>query len=99
MGSIVQRTRMRMKLNDSGTLELAQDALYACLQMDEVSVVCFKDGLLRIRATKRDPDVAELWNIPQRVCKDIRLPRPVNAHSAQALMTLNGQLFLRVNDD
>ena len=55
-------------------------------------------GRLRIEAVPADAARAELWGVrPLR--HDIRLPAGggVRSESAVALMTLHGQLFVRVN--
>lgn len=55
-------------------------------------------GRLLISAKPRDARSAMLWSMSP-INKDIQLPKPVRADSAQALMTLHGQLYIRVNDE
>ncbi|GLC53718.1 hypothetical protein PLESTB_000779800 [Pleodorina starrii] len=65
--------------------------------MEEVSVRAYDCGKLIIRAHPLDAERAALWSIAP-LCHVIQLPRGVRADSAQALMTLHGQLYVRVND-
>lgn len=66
-------------------------------QLDEISVKCWDSGKLLIRATPKDPAMAAMWGVTPME-KVVQLPRAVQASSAQALLTLHGQLYLRVND-
>ncbi|GLI67930.1 hypothetical protein VaNZ11_012257, partial [Volvox africanus] len=65
-------------------------------QIDEVSVRAYDSGKLIIRAQPHDIERAGLWGISP-LCHIVQLPRAVRAESAQALMTLHGQLYIRVN--
>ena len=66
-------------------------------QLEEVSVTAWNSGRLLITAMPRDPRAATLWGI-EPIRREIQLPRGVRADSAQALMTLHGQLYVRVDD-
>ncbi|KXZ44794.1 hypothetical protein GPECTOR_62g909 [Gonium pectorale] len=67
-------------------------------QLSEVSVRAFDCGKLVIRAEPSDAGRAALWGMTP-ICHLIQLPRRVRAVSAQALMTLHGQLYVRLNDN
>lgn len=66
-------------------------------QLDEVCVKAWNNGKVVIRAQPRDPAAAQLWGV-RPLDTTIQLPGPVRADSAQALMTLHGQLYVRLND-
>lgn len=65
--------------------------------IDEIKIKCWDDGRLLIKASPKDERNAQLWNI-HPIERHIKLPGTVNARSAQALMTLHGQLYIRIND-
>jgi hypothetical protein len=65
--------------------------------IDEVRIRAWDEGRLLIRAAPRDAQAAALWGV-QPVERNIALPGRIRANSAQALMTLHGQLYVRVND-
>lgn len=66
-------------------------------QMEEVSVRAYDSGKMIIRAVPHNTERAQLWGITP-VCHVIKLPSAVRADSAQALMTLHGQLYIRISD-
>ena len=67
------------------------------IMLDELSIKCFNSGHMLIEASPRDPAYCEVWGV--RPCRRrLTLPGPVQADTAQALMTLHGQVYIRVND-
>ncbi len=66
--------------------------------IDEVSIKAWDDGRMQIRAQPKEPRAGALWGL-KPIERLIQLPHAINAASAQALMTLHGQLFVRVNDE
>ncbi|KAL6755080.1 hypothetical protein V8C86DRAFT_2684172 [Haematococcus lacustris] len=63
---------------------------------EEVAVRAWDEGLLLVHASPLDPIQAELWSM-QAIHTLIKLPSRIKARSAQALMTLHGQLYVRVD--
>ncbi|GAX78891.1 hypothetical protein CEUSTIGMA_g6330.t1 [Chlamydomonas eustigma] len=64
---------------------------------EEVRIHCWDQGRIVIWAEPREPRSHELWRI-KPIHREVKLPGPVIAATAQALMTLHGQLYIRVND-
>ncbi|EFJ48286.1 hypothetical protein VOLCADRAFT_91035 [Volvox carteri f. nagariensis] len=70
--------------------------LVAGYLLEEVSVRAYDYGKVIIQAQPRNSERAALWGIsPLRHV--VQLPGAVHAESAQALMTLHGQLYVRIN--
>ena len=59
------------------------------------SVKCWNSGKLLVCQNPRESDANERWGIVPLKHK-IRLPKPVEAHTARALVTLHGQLYISV---
>ena len=60
------------------------------------SVKCWDSGKLLVCQNPRESDTNEKWGITPLKHK-IRLPRPVEASTARALVTLHGQLYISVS--
>jgi hypothetical protein len=72
--------------------------------IDEVKIRAWNEGKLLVRAAPKSPSAAAAgggggggWG-RRPVEKTILLPGPIDATSAQALMTVHGQLYVRIND-
>lgn len=63
--------------------------------MEELTIRCYNDGRLVVEGEPRDKELAHLWGIKPFVT-EINLPSEVAAASARALLTLHGQLYIRV---
>lgn len=61
----------------------------------QVRVRCWAAGRIDIEGLAKDTQTAALWGILS-VHHDIRLPRRLDADSAQALFTLHGKLYVGV---
>lgn len=65
--------------------------------MEELTIRCFDEGRLVIEGEPRDRALAHLWGI-EPFLKEIKLPSEVASLSARALLTLHGQLYIRLTD-
>ncbi|GMH32480.1 hypothetical protein BSKO_00314 [Bryopsis sp. KO-2023] len=65
--------------------------------MDELVIQCYNEGRVVVEGEPKDKAVAHLWGV-ESFRKEILLPTNIAAKSARALLTLHGQLYIRVTD-
>ena len=62
-------------------------------------VTSWPDGRLAVRANPRDPLVHYQWEYgPVKMSREVHLPRLVDPHSATAVLSLHGQLYIKIGD-